>query len=259
VPIGYRKNGRPIYPILGASKDGDVEVEPDNDEDGEDGAEDDDEQDGDDSKYKPPSRAEWLKVQNALLKANSSAKQRREALAERERQIADLQAAVAKREAEDERRALESGRKAKKGAATPAAAALPDDVLTKAQVRQMTAEAVKAAIAEVSSKNQSKIAGVAARAALIEAGSPKSGASRLINMLDLDAIEIDDDGEVIGGLDDQVEGLKAEFPQLFVTDTGKKTPKRTPVTRAAAAGRQDPAPEFKSTAERMAAQIMGGR
>lgn len=275
LPIGYRMDGRPIYPVLGAApNDEGMTTEPD-DEGGDGGDGGDGDGEGGDGKYKPPSRAEWLRTQNALIKANGSAKQRREALAEKDRRIAELEAAAAKREADEERRRLREeltpaapaeapGRKGKKAGgggvpATPAAPTIPENVMTRAQVKQMMAEEAKAAEARAAEKYASKIAGQAARAALKEAGA-LGNVSRLVQMLDLDEVEIDDDGEVTGGLEDQVEALKAELPQLFAApEPQKKTAKRTPVTRAGAAGRQDPAPEYKSSAERMAAQIMGSR
>lgn len=272
-PIGYYRDGRPIYPQAGGAADTGIAVEPDGD-----GAGDDD-SDTDDSgsssaKYTPPDRAEWLRTQNALSKANASAKTRREALAEANKRIAELEAERARREAEDERRALtaqtqptsavEPAGKGKKGrggvAPAPAPQPLPDSVLTKAQVKQMMAEAAREAKAAAAAEMTEKLAIRAAREALVGEGVSKVGVARLVKLVELSDIEFDDDGEVVGGLDEQVEQLKLEFPQLFkASEPEKPKQKRAPVTRATAAGRQDAAPEYKSSAERMAAQIMGAR
>lgn len=270
-PIGYHRDGRPIYPQAGGAADAGISVEKDGAVDEVDDEEETEEGEEGSAKYTPPSRAEWLRTQNSLVKANGSAKARREALAEANKRIAELEAEQAKREAEDERRALsaptsaaDSGRKSKKGgggvAPIPQPQPLPDSVLTKAQVKQMVAEAAKEAREAASADMQEKLANRAAREALLAEGVSKKAAVRLAKLVELSDIEFDDDGEAISGLEDQIEQLKEEFPQLFkALEPEKKVTKRTQVTRATAAGRQDAAPEFKSTAEKMAAQIMGGR
>lgn len=53
----------------------------------------------------------------------------------------------------------------------------------------------------------------AARAALVEAGL--TGApDRLLKLVDVDQVEVDDEGEVTG-LDEQIKGLKKDYPELF--------------------------------------------
>lgn len=265
VPIGYFRDGRPIYPQAGGAAD-DVTVEADDEDEGGDaGAEG--------AKYTPPDRAEWLKVQNALSKANGSAKARREALAEAQKRISELEAAQAKREADDERKALMNDQlpasaapagKGKKGrggvAPAPAPTPLPDSVLTKAQVKQMVAEAAREAKAAAAEEMNGKLATRAAREALVGEGVSKTGVARLVKLIELEDIEFDEDGEVTGGLDDQVEQLKLDFPELFkAAEPAKKPAKRAPVTRASAAGRTDAPQVPASTAERMAAQILGAR
>lgn len=93
----------------------------------------------------------------------------------------------------------------------------------------------------------------AARAAFLEAGMTGAGAdkvARLTRMLDLDAISINDDGDVVG-LDAQVTALKADFPEMF--GGGKQRAPRLD------AGDRRPAPQGpKTSAERIAAQILGG-
>lgn len=271
-PIGFLRSGHPVYPVAGGSGDDD---QTDADAGGG-GADDDAEGDGG-TKWTPPSRAEWLRVQNALVKANGSAKVRREALAEKDKTIAELQAAQARREADDERRALsaaaappvapDTGGKGKKGgrggapAPAPAAPApLPDSILTKAQVKQMVAEAAKEAKALAAAEMNGKLATRAAREALVGEGVSKTKVARLVQLVELDDIEFDDDGEVVGGLDEQVEQLKLDFPELFKpAESERKAPKRAPVTRATAAGRTEQQQRPQSSAEKMAAQIMGTR
>ncbi len=64
---------------------------------------------------------------------------------------------------------------------------------------------------------------VAARAALSTAGLQGSPA-KLVSLLDLDSVVVDDDGEVIG-IDDQVKALKEEYPGLFGGTNGTVVPK----------------------------------
>lgn len=271
--LGYRKDGAPIYQIAGGS--GDIEIEPDEGAGTDPAAADEGGETGKEGEWTPPSKAEWLKVQAALSKSNASAKQRREALAEERAEKQRLADVLAAKEAEDERKALleeqrrasapadvPTGRKGKKAAAsTPAAPApgLPADVLTKAQVRQQLAEATRAAEARAAEKFKGMAVNQAARAALASSGVQSGNVSRLVRLLDLDEIQIDDDGEITEGLDEQIETLKAELPQLFRAPEPEKPKKRTPPPRANGSGRPEAQERPRSSAEQMAASILGAR
>lgn len=77
------------------------------------------------------------------------------------------------------------------------------------------AEAIKAAAkAEARAESDARIRTVAARSELKAAGIPAEQVGKLIGMLDLDSLDVDDEGEV-DGLDEAIEELKAEWPQLF--------------------------------------------
>jgi hypothetical protein len=78
--------------------------------------------------------------------------------------------------------------------------------------------------AEAIAEQKPKLIKQAARAAFVSAGLQGSP-DRLVKLLDMDDIEIDDDGD-IEGLDDQVEELKAEFPKLFGSDEEEVVLKR---------------------------------
>lgn len=56
-----------------------------------------------------------------------------------------------------------------------------------------------------------------AKAAFLEAGAPASKVARLSKLLDAAAVEID--GDNVSGLDDQIDSIKAEFPELFQATT----------------------------------------
>jgi hypothetical protein len=107
--------------------------------------------------------------------------------------------------------------------------------------------------AEAAEKKYKPIAiRAAAKAAFLEAGlqggSPEL-IGRLVRSLDLDAISVDDDGDVVG-LDEQVAALKAEAPQLFEAKD-KKLPRVTVGDRPGRNGRS------MSASERQAAAVLG--
>ncbi len=78
-----------------------------------------------------------------------------------------------------------------------------------ANARQAREEAETAA----SKAWKPRIVKQAARAALVEAGL--TGApDRLLKLVDVDQVEVDDEGEVTG-LDDQIKALKKDYPELF--------------------------------------------
>lgn len=90
-----------------------------------------------------------------------------------------------------------------------------------------------------------------AKAALAEAGLT-SGTDRMTKLIDFSAVEIDPDGTV-SGLQEQVDALKEDFPELFAV----KAPRRTTV-KADVGGGKPPAPEpKKSSADKIAAAMMG--
>lgn len=92
----------------------------------------------------------------------------------------------------------------------------------------------------------------AAKAAFLEAGL-QGGSDRVAKMtrlLDLDAIEIDDDGEV-SGLAEQVAAVKADYPELFTTEKQTRAPRVNASDRPGTNGRQ------LSFGEQIAAQVFG--
>jgi hypothetical protein len=89
----------------------------------------------------------------------------------------------------------------------------------------------------------------AARAALAEAGVTGS-AERVMRLVDLEALSVDDDGDVVG-VDEEVTRLKEEYPEFF------QTVKPKPKARPTAADRQPAEEKPKSTAERHAMKVLG--
>lgn len=96
-------------------------------------------------------------------------------------------------------------------------------------------EAREEAANEASSTWKSRFVKAEAKQALTAAGLSKAQ-DRMLNLIDLETVEIDDDGAV-SGLDDQINELKDEFPELFATkrrvgkgDTGDRKESSTPKT-----------------------------
>jgi hypothetical protein len=94
-----------------------------------------------------------------------------------------------------------------------------------------------------------KLKKIAARSALAAAGL-QGKPDRLVAVLNLDAIDVDDDGNV-AGLDKEIAQLKADFPSLFVEP---KTPSAVPGALNIGS-RPGPKPKAKGFAEQVAATL----
>ncbi len=94
----------------------------------------------------------------------------------------------------------------------------------------------------------------AARVALFAAGLEGSP-DKLLRMLDLDDIEVDDDGE-IDGLEDQIDELKEEFPDRFPEKT-KTEPGEKKVPKRVDNGDKNTNVQKKSTAQILADRLGG--
>jgi hypothetical protein len=280
LPLAWTSGGTPIYPVFGA-----VEVEPDEGEEPElDEPEEDEEPADDDGKkgkgkgadrYVPPTESEWARVRTSLDKANASAKAKREAAQRLERENQALRDEKAARDAAEERRQLlesrqpapvpDSGGKKGRGQQLPAAppADLPAGVLTPAQVKAELAKAKREERETVQAEYLDMARRSAARVALSDAQVPKASLGRLIKLIDLDEVELDSDGEVVSGLDDQIALLREELPQLFAPvdpEPVKRTRPKPPRIPAANGSSRPPAQERKlSTAEQIAESVLGGR
>lgn len=106
------------------------------------------------------------------------------------------------------------------------------------------------AVEEVEKRYHGMLARSAFRAALAEAGLTK-GQKRLMKTLDLEDVEVDEDGEV-SGVEDQVRALKKEFPELF-----RKGREGAGKGDGGAQGSPPGSGEKKSSAEKLAAQAQG--
>lgn len=138
-----------------------------------------------------------------------------------------------------------------------------------AKVREATE---KAAAAE-RNKYKPALVKTGATAALLAAKPKKGkdGIARLIKLMDLDEIEVNDDLE-LEGVEEEVERLQAEFPELFgeepakedKDDNDEKEDKKTTTRRRApgsrqqdGAGKKPPAPRKMTTSEIIMAKLKG--
>lgn len=83
------------------------------------------------------------------------------------------------------------------------------------------AEVRRQALAEARSESDGRIKKGAVRAELRAAGIATEQLARVAGMVNLDDLDVDDNGEV-DGIDEAVADLKQEFPQLFGIEAGKR-------------------------------------
>ena len=242
--VGYRADGRPIHVIAGgAEPDGepDIEVEVDDEPETDPEPADDPESEPDnkpkpkppakktepkpgDDDYEPPSKTEWARTQAALKKANDDAKRHRL----RNKELEDKARGD---ETEHEKALREAREEGEKRYRTP---------LVRTAVRGALVEAGALAFLQDEKDPDSQ----GAR----EKGESRLG--RLMKLVDLDGLDIDDDGSV-SGLDGAVADLARDYPELFAV------PVRKPRARPTGAPRPAAVDKPKSTAEIHANRILG--
>lgn len=97
----------------------------------------------------------------------------------------------------------------------------------------------------------------AAKAALLEAGlvdpTPER-VKKVLRLIDTEGVDVDDDGDVFG-LDDQIQELKTDYPELFEV----KQEKRQRVPRVSGADRKPAGAKQKSATELQVEQLLGRR
>lgn len=164
--------------------------------------------------------------------------------AELRAELAKLRTAQAKANKEAERLRLQKKAEREKAAKEREQKADADDKVTQAEQR-VRVVAIRTAGA----------------AALLEAGfdGDRKAAKELTRLLDLDGLEVDDDGEV-DGLDDAIADLKERYPRLFKDADEERRPVKKAVrkvdTRPAGGGRREGG-TAKSSAELLAARLTG--
>lgn len=188
--------------------DDDDDDDPDDDEDDDDDSDDDDEDPDDDDLGELDEdelKAELRKTRDQLSKASGSGAVKRKKIRRLEAELAEARKA---------KPAVKPKTKAADGDREPV-----DEDAIRASVK---AEA-KAEAAETIKKAE-------ARGALRAAGVPAARVAKAVGLLSLEDVDVDDDGAV-DGLDEAIDELKKEWPELF--------PKGTPRARRRVAGDKD--------------------
>lgn len=244
--LGYRADGRPIYPVAGGSEpapepaaEPDPEPEPGDSPDPEGGPDD----------WQPPTREEWEAQQASLKRASAEAANRRKWL--RAHGIDPKTGEKLQPDPEPE----------------PVPAAQPQDPtapqgLSEADVKRFVDKAV--AETQLKGVRQMRAFAVGFNEELAKAGWNGSRLGHLMKLIDLDGIDIDDDGEITG-LAEQIEELKAEWPEFFKRNRstvakpgGVSGQNGTPAGNVDTADKKPPAPQPKSWAEQVAEKLIRG-
>lgn len=184
--LGFTKHGVPIRLIAGGAPEDDTT---------DDGDDDDDAQGDGDDDWTPPTREEHERMQSKLSKANREAASRRRLL---EEHGIDHRSGK-KLDADDDDESDTDD--------TADAKAKPEKPKRKSKAAEIRAarreEALKKAVVTSTLKSE-----------LATAGWNGKGDGRVMRLLDLDEIDVDDEGNVTG-LEDQIAELKDEFPEWF--------------------------------------------
>lgn len=114
-----------------------------------------------------------------------------------------------------------------------------------------TREAREAALSEADKRYKPLIIRTSAKAELVAAGVRADKVARLTKLLDLDEIEVEDDGSV-SGLAEQVTALKEEWPELF-----EETKPRKATSKAADGAAKPPATKKPRTEDLLVARLRG--
>jgi DNA polymerase III gamma/tau subunit len=216
--LGYRADGRPIYPIAGGAEtddEPDIEVEVDDTPDDEPEPVDEPEpeetpkpkppaKDDKPDDFKPPSKDEWARTQAALKKANDDAKRHR----------------LRNKELEEKARGDETEHE----------------------------KALREAREEGEKRYREPMKRSGMKAALIEAGF--ASPDRLMKLVDWEALSVDDEGALLG-VESEVDRMRSDYPEFVQQEKPKPKARPTGAPRPAAAEKP------KSTAEIHANRILG--
>jgi hypothetical protein len=223
--VWVRPDGRPVWPIMGASEDDDVDKDEDVDEDESD---DEDEDGAGDDPYKDLD-ADALRAK--LIERDRSKKR-----------DVDRIKRMRKRAKPPEKKPEDD----------------PDKKFTRAELDEIRIETETATRGEM----LPVVIKHAATSALRDAGftfpddrdERAKKLKRALKLMDVEDVEIDDDGEVLG-LEDAIDELKAEWPELFAKTNGTRQRKRP----GNVGGTGKPVTRKKSTTELQAEALFSGK
>lgn len=246
--LGYRGNGMPIYNIAGGASDA-VSAGNDADDDDDDASasddSDDDSDDSDEDDFVPPSREQWEQLLAAKRKSDSESAARKRFL--RDNGIdpktgkPNKQKVVLDDLDDDDDDDDDTDVAAQAKAALDAAKGVSRAKQEKTFQRQLEREVAKT---ERRVRDQSAVLIAAVPTALQEEGWNGKNLQRILKLMDLDNVSVDEDGEV-DGLFEEIEELKKDFPEFFKRTRMKDAAKDIPDAKAVGGGKKTAAPAQK--------------
>lgn len=206
---------------------------------------DDVDKDEPEDEYEAPDKETWTSTTAALTKANAEAKKWR-----MRAQGKDEKWTVPgfKRDTppEDDEEDEEDDAKAK---SKPARRRQPrvDEEKIRREAEEAAMAKAKPGLVRTAAKDAFKAAGLI----LPEKGSHDTAFARVTRLINLDDVDVDDDGEVTG-LDDQVKAIKRDYPELFTRRGASR------VNAGAGSSKDGAGDKVDSSANKLAALINGG-
>lgn len=238
--VGYRENGMPIYNIAGGAAD--VVTGDDTDDDDDDVDDSDDDGTDSDDAWTPPSKEEWEKTLAAKAKADSESAARKRFLraagydpktGEKVNKPSIQLEGVEDTDVTPKKDEPAVDKKADTG--------FDREKFEKQFQRQLDREVSKA---ERTGRASAYPLIHEVPSALEEAGWNGKNLPRMIKLLDLDSLSIDDSGIDPDELNEQVAELKRDFPEFFKRARMKDAAKEVADTKAVGGGKkQAPASE----------------
>jgi hypothetical protein len=261
--VGYRSDGRPIYNIGGGSVEFDTGVDDDDDKKASSARDDDDDDDDDEDDdveddYTPPTKEQWTKLLAEKKKADSESAARKRLL--REAGINPKDGSPLK--VTPKLSAVDDDDDSGKETTPPDKRTVDTSEDAKALQKRLQREMERNLLdQEKEVRNEERGRAKALMAAIPEAlnteGWSGKALPRILKLLDLDAVEVDEDG--VNGLDDQIVELKRDFPEFFKRQRMKDAAEKVADRRTAGGGskRTSPAKQDGTWAENIARALHG--
>jgi hypothetical protein len=264
--VGYRGDGRPIYNVAGGSVEFSTDVsdrgKSSDDDDDDDDNDDDDDSDDDEDSFVPPTKEQWEKLVAEKKKVDSESAQRKRLLRERGFNPKDGSplkttpklSAVSDDDDDDDTNTTTTTSTTKK--------TVDDTEDVKALQKRLQREMERNLLdQEKDVRNEERTRGRTLMTAIPEAlnteGWNGKALPRILKLLDLDTLEVDEDG--VTGLDDQVQELKNDFPEFFKRTRMKEAAEKVADRKTAGGGTKQTSPaKVDGTWAENIARALGG-
>lgn len=264
--VGYRGDGRAIYNIAGGA----VNFEGTDDDDdtsntggGDDDDDDDDDSDDDEDTFVPPTKEQWEKLVAEKKKVDSESAQRKRLLRERGFNPKDgspLKTTPKLSTLSDDDDDDSDDTTTKTVADTKRTVDNAEDAkgLQKRLQREMERNLLdQEKEVRDEERTRSKTLMTAIPEALNTEGWNGKAMPRILKLLDLDSLEVDEDG--VTGLEDQIADLKADFPEFFKRTRMKDAAEKVVDRKTAGGGTKQTSPaKVDGTWAENIARALGG-